>query len=77
MTGVDMGSIMVSWHTCYNLVKALSTEFLGLYLNIKPDDKFLPYSMPEVFNETEHGFTDIIIARDEFTPVLHPEFFWA
>ena len=25
---VDMASIMVSWHTCYNLVKVLSTEFL-------------------------------------------------
>ena len=31
-------------------------------LNLKDDDGFLPYSMREVFNETGHGLTDIIIA---------------
>ena len=31
-------------------------------LNLKPDYEFLPYSMPEVFNKTGHGLTDIIIA---------------
>ena len=31
-------------------------------LNLKPDDEFLPYSMPEVFNKTGHCLTDIIIA---------------
>ena len=31
-------------------------------LNLKPDDRFLPCSMPEVFYKTGHGFTDIIIA---------------
>ena len=25
---VDMASIMVSWHTCYNFVRMLFTEFL-------------------------------------------------
>ena len=30
--------------------------------------------MSEVFNKTEHGLTDIIIAWDEFKAVLHPEF---
>ena len=34
----------------------------------------LPYSKPEVFNKTGHGFTDII-AWSEFKPVLHPELF--
>ena len=31
--------------------------------------------MPEVFNKTGHGLTDIVIAWDEFKAVLHPEFF--
>ena len=30
-------------------------------LNLKPDDRFLPYSIPEVFVKTGHGLTDIII----------------
>ena len=30
-------------------------------LNLKPDDGFFPYNMPEVFNKTGHGLTDIII----------------
>ena len=44
-------------------------------LNLKPDDGFLPYNMPELFNKTGHGLTDIVIAWDEFKAVLHPEFF--
>ena len=32
-------------------------------------------NMPEVFNKTGHGLTDIAIAWDEFKAVLHPEFF--
>ena len=44
-------------------------------LNLKPDDGFLPYNMPELFNKTGHGHTDIAIARDEFKLVLHPEYF--
>ena len=31
-------------------------------LNLKPDDGFLPYNMPELFNKTGHGLTDIVIA---------------
>ena len=45
-------------------------------LNLKPNDGFLPYNMPEVFNKTGHDLTDIAILRDEFKPVLHPESFW-
>ena len=45
-------------------------------LNLKPDDGFLPYNMPELFDKTRHGLTDIVIASDEFKPVLHPEYFW-
>ena len=29
-------------------------------LNLKPDDGFLPYNMPEFFNKTGHGLTDIV-----------------
>ena len=43
-------------------------------LNLKPDDGFLPYKLPEVFNKTGHGLTDIVTARDEFKPVLNPEY---
>ena len=32
------------------------------YLDLKPDDGFLPYNMPELFNKTGHGLTDIVIA---------------
>ena len=44
-------------------------------LNLKPDDGFLRYTMPELFNKTGHGLTDIVITLDEFKPVLHPEYF--
>ena len=29
-------------------------------LNLKPDDGFLPYSMPKLFNKTGHGLTDTV-----------------
>ena len=67
-----MASIIVSRHTCYNTAKVLSTEFLWRVvlfvkaifscLSLKPDDEFLPYNMPELFNKTGHGLTDIGIA---------------
>ena len=44
-------------------------------INLKPDDGFSLYIMPEVFDNTGHSLTDIIIVWDEFKPVLHPEFF--
>ena len=69
---VDMASIMVSWHTCYNSVKVLSTEFFVAWivfvkaifscLNLEPDDGFLPYNTPELFNKTGDGVTGIVIA---------------
>ena len=31
-------------------------------LNLKLDDGFLSYNMPDVFNKTGRGLTDIIIA---------------
>ena len=43
--------------------------------DLKLDDGFLPYSMPELFNKSGHGLTDIVIARDEFKSVLHTELF--
>ena len=39
-------------------------------LNIKPDDGVFLYNVPEVCNKTGHGLTNIIIAWDEFKPVL-------
>ena len=45
-------------------------------LNLKLDDGFLSYNMPDVFNKTGRGLTDIIIAWDEFKPVVHPQYFW-
>ena len=42
---------------------------------IKPDDGFLPYMMSELFNKTGPGLTDIVFARNEFKPALHPEYF--
>ena len=45
-------------------------------LDLKPDDEFLSYNMPDLFNKTEHGLTDTVIACDEFKSVLHPEYFW-
>ena len=47
-----------------------------LYLNLKPDDRFLPSNMAELFNKTRRDLTDIVIAWNEFKPVLHPEYFW-
>ena len=45
-------------------------------LNFKPDDGVLPYNMPDLFSKTGHGLTDILIACDEFEPVLQSEYFW-
>ena len=45
-------------------------------LNLKPDDGFLPHNMPELFNKTQHGLTDIVITWDEFKTALHPQYFW-
>ena len=65
-----MGSIMVPWHTCCNLEIAIHRVFIAWVvfvkaifrcLNLKPDDGFLPYNMPEVFNKTGYGLTDIVI----------------
>ena len=51
-------------------------EAIFSWLDLKPDEVFLLYSMPKVFSKTGHGFTDIIISLDKFKPVLHPEIFW-
>ena len=31
-------------------------------LILKPDDGFLPYNMPELFNKIGHGLTAIVVA---------------
>ena len=79
---VEMASIMVSWHTCYKLVSQQNFCGVGSFmeailscLNLKPVDRFLTYSMPEVFNKIEPGLTVIMSAWAEFKPVLLPKFF--
>ena len=59
--------IFVAWVV---FVKAIFS-----WLNLKHHDGFLPYNVPQVFNKTGHGLTDIIISWDEFKPVLHLETF--
>ena len=44
-------------------------------LNLKPDNGLLPYIMPELFNKTGPDLTEIVIAWDEFKPVLYPDYF--
>ena len=36
-------------------------------LNLKPNDGFLSYNMPELLNKTGHGLIDIVIAWDELS----------
>ena len=77
---VYMASIMMSWHAVANWRKYYPQIFhavgsfygsnIFLLLNLKPDDRFIPYTMPEGFSETGHGHTDIIIAWAEFKPVF-------
>ena len=81
----DMASKMVPWHTCYNFIKVtIHIIFVAWVvfvkatfscLNLKPEDGFLPYNMPDDFNKTGHGFTDIVIAWCESKSVLHPDYF--
>ena len=39
------------------LVKAIFS-----FLNLKSDDGFLIYNIPELFSKSGHGLTDIVIA---------------
>ena len=43
-------------------------------LNLKPDDGFLPYNMPKVFNKTGNGLTGTVIAWDELKSVSRTVF---
>ena len=52
-------------------MKAIFVKATFSCLNLKPDDGSLPYNMPKAFNETGNGLTGIVIAWDEFKPVLH------
>ena len=56
-------------------MKAIFVKAIFSCLNLKLDDGFLPYNMPVLFDKTGHGLTDIVIAWDEFKPVLDPEYF--
>ena len=69
---------VVNWLKYYPQNFCAVGSFYGsniFMLKFKHDDGFSPYSMPEVFNKTGHGLTDIVIAWAEFKPVLHREFF--
>ena len=67
-----MASKMVPWHACYNFIKVIIHIIFVAWvvfvkatfscLNLKPDDGFLPYNMPELFNKTGYGLTNIITA---------------
>ena len=46
-------------------------------LSLKPDDGFLPHSMPEIFNKTGHGLKGIIIVWDEVVVSVALRAFWA
>ena len=49
-------TIHIIFMACVVLMEAILSR-----LNLKPDDGFLPYSMPEVFIKTdEHGLSDTI-----------------
>ena len=52
-------------------MKAIFVKGIFSCLNLKPDDGFLAYNMPKVFNKTGHGLTGIVITWDEFKTVLH------
>ena len=56
-----MASMMVSWHTFDSLTEMRSESKFSC-LNLKPEDGFLPYNMPNVFNKTGHGLAGIAIA---------------
>ena len=55
-------------------MKATFVKAIFSYLNLKPDDKFLPYNTLKVFSKTGNGLTGIVIAWDGFKPVLHTVF---
>ena len=62
------------WLKC--VVRSIFVKAIVSCLNLRSDVEFLPYSMRKVFNKTGHGLTGIVIAWDEFKPVLHTEYFW-
>ena len=66
--GVMLKVHVTIWLKC--VAKAIFVKAIFPCLNLKPDDGFLPYNMPKVFNKTGHGLTGTVIAWDEFKPVL-------
>ena len=44
------------------MARAIFAKAIFSCLNLKPDDGFLPYIMPELFNITGPGLTEIVIA---------------
>ena len=49
-------------------ILATPLKVIFSFLNLKPDNGFLPYNVPEAFNKTGDHLTNIIIAWDEFKP---------
>ena len=55
-------------------MKAIFAKAIFLCLNLKPGNGVLSYNMPKVFNKTGNSLTGIVIAWDEFKPVLYTVF---
>ena len=62
--GVMLKVHVTIWLKC--VAKAIFVKAIFSCLNLKSDDRFLPYNIPKVFNNTGYVLTDIVIAWDEF-----------
>ena len=79
-----MASIMVTcihitmWLKCYPQifcgVGILFVKAIISYLNLKPDNGFLPCNMSVLFSKTRHGLTDIVLP--EIYTSFGPRVFW-
>ena len=69
--------LKIGWSTIHRIFVAsiVSMEAVLLCLNLKHGHGLLACSMPEVFNKTGHGLSDITIAWAEFKPVFNPGYF--
>ena len=64
--GFHNGVMTYMLHICESTINKIFVawvvfmEAIFSCLNFKPDDRFLTYSIPDVFNKTGHGLTVII-----------------
>ena len=57
------------------VARVVLMEVIFLCLNLKPDDGFLPYIMPDIFNKTRHGLTDIKLSELNLSKCCTQSFF--